>query len=99
MTNLAGFRAGAVVIAMLATPALAADRDELAEGSGDEQVAIYCVPCHSLAIVTQQRLSRRVWDEVLEWMVAEQGMPALAADERRIVLDYLATQYSPDRPR
>ena len=99
MTCVAGLRAGAVIMALLAAPALAAERHQLAEGSGDEQVAIYCVPCHSLAIVTQQRLSHKVWDEVLEWMVAEQGMEALAADDRRIILDYLATHYSPDQPR
>ena len=99
MINLAGMRAAAITMALFAAPGIAAERNELANGLGHEQVAIYCVPCHSLAIVTQQRLSHRVWDEVLEWMVAEQGMPALAADDRRIILEYLATHYSPNQPR
>jgi hypothetical protein len=32
-------------------------------------------------------------------MVAEQGMAELTADERRVILDYLATHYGPDVPR
>ncbi|MDP6953158.1 MAG: cytochrome c, partial [Alphaproteobacteria bacterium] len=66
---------------------------------GQETVETLCVACHSIAIVAQQRLSRRVWDEVMVWMVEEQGMPELDEDELAAVLDYLAENYGPDVPR
>ncbi len=66
---------------------------------GEETVETLCIACHSIAIVAQQRLSRRVWDEVLVWMVEEQGMPALDRDELSVVLDYLAKHYGPEVPR
>ncbi len=71
----------------------------LPAGPGQDEVSAYCIPCHSLAIVTQQRLSRRVWDEVLDWMVEEQAMPELDPADRALILDYLAIHYAPDTPR
>ena len=75
------------------------DYDGLPAGSGQEQVFDSCAPCHSLAIVKQQRLDRAVWDEVLAWMVEEQGMPALEPAERALILDYLGRHFSPGNPR
>lgn len=60
---------------------------------GRELVFGICQACHSLAIVKQQGLDRDSWDETLEWMVEEQGMPPLDAENRDLVLDYLATYY------
>lgn len=95
--------AGAALCAGLFASAAAAsgpdDGRGLPAGPGQDEVAAYCLPCHSLAIVTQQRLSRRVWDEVLDWMVEEQAMPELEPADRALILDYLATHYAPDTPR
>ena len=93
----AWFRAAAAAAALAAAPAAAAN--DLPAGPGSDLVEGACAACHSLAIVTQQRLSRAVWDDVLAWMVEEQGMPALEADERALVLDYLAEHFAPDTPR
>ena len=71
----------------------------LTEGPGREEVFYACDACHSIRLVTQQRLSRPRWDQLLDWMVAEQGMAQLTADERRVILDYLAANYGPDVPR
>ncbi len=71
----------------------------LAAGPGREEVFYACSTCHSLRLVTQQRLARDIWDETLAWMVEEQGMPELEADEREIILDYLATFLSATTPR
>lgn len=68
----------------------------LPEGEGREEVAAICAACHSLRLVTQQRLSRQRWDELIDWMVAEQGMPELDVDTRQKVLDYLATNLGID---
>lgn len=86
---------GAVAAAFMTvsvSPVLASeDFGGLPEGEGQETVFYACQACHSLTTVTNQRFSRRVWDEVLVWMVEDQGMAELPDDEREIVLNYLAT--------
>lgn len=88
----------AVAALLLAGSALADDEYEFAPlppGEGAEEVYYNCIACHSLHTVTNQRFSRRVWDEVLDWMADTQGMHDLG-DEREIILDYLATHLGPD---
>lgn len=91
---------GAALAALLfAAPALA-DEDEyefapLPPGEGAEEVYYNCIACHSLRTVTNQRFSRRVWDEVLDWMVDSHGMHDLG-DDREIILDYLETHLGPE---
>jgi len=46
--------------------------------------------------VLQQRLYRDVWDETLQWMIAEQGMPEPKPEEYARMLNYLGTYPSPD---
>ena len=80
-------------------PAVAAE-DEwqgLPPGEGRKDVFAICGACHSLRLVTQQGLSRAVWDEALDWMVDEQEMDKLDPDERRLILEYLSAYYGPDR--
>ena len=44
--------------------------------------------------------SRRQWDDTLDWMTQRHNMPALADEDRKIVLDYLEATYPPrDTPR
>lgn len=67
--------------------------------AGWEETAYLCSACHSLAIVKQQGLSRKVWDELLDWMVEEQGMAELAPEEHALVLRYLAQNFGvPETP-
>ena len=70
--------------------------DSWPEGEGRAITGQRCNVCHSLAIVKQQRLDRDGWDEVLEWMVEEQGMPELNEQEYKAVMDYLLAHFSPD---
>ncbi|MEE8274826.1 MAG: hypothetical protein V3R88_09155 [Alphaproteobacteria bacterium] len=58
-----------------------------------------CRACHSLKQFNQQRLARDIWDETLDWMVEEQDMPEIEAQERATILDYLATYLSATTPR
>ena len=96
----AGCVLGAGLAAALAFgAAAAAAQDALPDGAGREEVEIYCAACHSLKIVVQQRLSRDAWDETLVWMVEEQAMDPLLEDERKLVLDYLATHFNAKTPR
>lgn len=87
-TMLAG---AALALGALAGAAQAEDDyGGLPEGEGREWVYFSCQHCHSLRTVTNQRFSRRVWDEVLTWMVEEQGMEELDPEIRADILDYLS---------
>ncbi|HYZ27115.1 MAG TPA: hypothetical protein VE597_09425 [Geminicoccaceae bacterium] len=98
-----GYRVLAILVLALAgwgsAAAQAEDFGGLPEAPGREEVFYACNACHSIRLVTQQRLSRKRWDELLDWMVEKQGMAALAADDRAVILDYLATYYAQDVPR
>ena len=81
----------------LATHFGAAEEDDwagLPAGPGREEVYNLCQACHSLAIVKQQGLSRKAWNETLLWMIEEQGMPEVEDAEMALMLDYLATYFS-----
>jgi cytochrome c len=71
----------------------------LPEAPGREEVFYTCNACHSIRLVTQQRLSRQRWAQLLDWMVEKQGMAELAVEDRDLILDYLATYYARDVPR
>lgn len=66
----------------------------LPPGPGREDVFYRCGVCHSLMIVKQQGLSHSAWDESLQWMVEEQGMPPIEDEKtRNRILDYLSTHF------
>lgn len=65
---------------------------------GVEETYYNCVACHSERIIAQQGLTRDGWDELLVWMVEEQGMHEIEDPERSKILDYLAAHYNEDRP-
>jgi cytochrome c len=100
------FRLSGAIVALLyaplaCMPAIAAGDSEfgvLKEAPGVETTYYACTACHSEMIVAQQGLTRERWDEMLVWMVEEQGMPELGPEERETILDYLAEHYNTDRP-
>lgn len=70
------------------------DWQGLPPGPGREEVFYTCNTCHSLMLVSQQGMSRKRWDETLEWMVEEQGMTEIEdAAMRDKILDYLSTHF------
>lgn len=70
----------------------------LFDAPGVEATYYACTACHSERIVAQQGLTRSEWDDLLGWMVEEQGMSEIDEPERSEILDYLAKNYGPDRP-
>lgn len=74
------------------------DFGQLVVAEGAEETYYTCTACHSEMIIAQQGKTRDGWDEMLDWMIEEQGMPELAAEERETILDYLSTHYNTDRP-
>ncbi|KPQ07476.1 MAG: Quinohemoprotein amine dehydrogenase A, alpha subunit, heme binding [Rhodobacteraceae bacterium HLUCCA12] len=94
-------RAALVALVLtLAVPALADEAenewDPLPPGDGAEETYYACNACHSLRTVTNGGYSREVWDDLLDWMVEEQGMEELEPDERETILDYLSENIGPD---
>jgi cytochrome c len=92
---------GAALIALSATPALAAEDSEfgvLVDEPGVEETYYACTACHSEMLIAQQGLTRERWDELLDWMVEKQGMSELDPDRRETILDYLAEHYNTGRP-
>ena len=75
------------------------DLGNLPPGPGREETFYLCSACHSIRLVTQQGLSRQAWDDTLDWMVEEQGMPKPEKDERALILDYLAEHYGREAQR
>lgn len=85
-------------LAVLAVPALSQSDEELArlpQGEGRDTVAGWCGACHSLNLVTQQRLPRWRWEELLVVMREKHGMPALDPADKAAILDYLGEHLKP----
>ncbi len=68
----------------------------LPPGEGVDEVYYGCIACHSLRTVTNGGYSRHIWDELLDWMVEDQGMLEPEPEVREIMLDYLATYIGED---
>ena len=70
-----------------------APRDENPEdfpaGPGRDDTFYACTACHSFKLVAQQGMTRRQWEDSLQWMTDRHGMSPLPAKEQKIVLDYL----------
>lgn len=66
----------------------------LAVGEGLEIVRAHCSGCHSVKLVTQNRMSRDNWLQTIRWMQKTQGLWPLGEHEKTI-LDYLEKYYSP----
>lgn len=69
----------------------------LPDSDGVELVHALCSACHSIRLVTQQRVTEARWDYLLDWMVKEHGMPELPPEDRALVLAYLGRHYSDGR--
>ena len=69
----------------------------LPPGEGREETFISCVPCHSLRLVTQQRLSKWRWNETIDRMIEEEEMSSLSAADRELIVSYLVSFFGEDR--
>jgi mono/diheme cytochrome c family protein len=61
---------------------------------GKQQEQRSCIPCHSLRLVTSQRLSKAAWEKEIDKMM---GWGAPVTD-RQALLDYLSEEYSTTKP-
>ena len=79
-----------------------APRDENPEdypaGAGRDDTFYACTACHNFKLVAQQGMTRRQWEDSLQWMTDRHGMSPLPAKEQKIVLDYLEATFPPRQP-
>jgi hypothetical protein len=89
----------AALLAGAATAALAQIHtdtvEDLPDGPGRETVFDTCTACHGVKIITQQGLSPERWASTIDFMVERHGMLVPLAEERRQIIDYLATHFPP----
>src|SRR5437016_1914205 len=74
----------------------------LPEGPGKAIVETKCNQCHFLHRLTQERWTRANWQQKITWMrerIHERGANDLTDQEQKIVVDYLATNFSDKAPR
>ena len=72
----------------------------LPDGEGKAIVEAKCNQCHFLHRLTQERWTRANWEQKITWMrerIHERGANDLTDQEQKIVVDYLAKNFSPDR--
>lgn len=69
----------------------------LVVADGVETTYYTCAACHSERIIAQQGMTRDNWDELLDWMIEDQGMGEPDDEDRKEILDYLAAYYNEDR--
>ncbi len=75
----------------------------LPEGAGKAIMEAKCTQCHFLWRPTQQRWSHDNWEKKIAWMREriheKRGAVDLTDEEAKIVVDYLAANYSTDAPK
>ena len=67
----------------------------LQPGEGRDLVLQTCTGCHSTAIILQNHMSRKRWDETITWMQEKQGLQKLNLETRNKILNYLEKTQSP----
>ena len=58
-----------------------------------------CVPCHSAALITQQRGDAAQWLGMIRWMQAKQNLWQFDPDTEARIVAYLAENYAPEASR
>ena len=101
----AGFALAAIVLpagAVQAQPAQFTPGDETPEqfpaGPGRDAAFYACTACHNFKLVAQQGMTRRQWEDSLQWMTDRHKMSPLPEKDKKIVLDYLETTFPPRAP-
>ena len=58
-----------------------------------------CIPCHSAALITQQRGDAAQWLGMIRWMQEKQNLWQFDPDTEARIVAYLAENYPPDASR
>jgi hypothetical protein len=71
--------------------------DDLPAGPGQEETFYTCTACHGLALIKSQGMSPERWSDTISLMVETHNMPDPPAEERDLIVSYLAEHF-PSRP-
>jgi hypothetical protein len=70
--------------------------EDLPDGPIAARATTSCLECHEARIILQQRLSKATWtkevDKMMKWGAV------VDAGDRDALIDYLSTNFSPDKP-
>jgi len=72
--------------------------EDFPDHPGRDEAFYGCTACHAFKLVAQQGLTRRQWDDTIDFMTERHTMPKLEGDERKIILDYLEAAFPPRAP-
>ena len=72
--------------------------EEFPPGPGRDDTFYACTACHNFKLVAAQGMTRRQWEESLQWMYDKHKMPPLPPKEREVVLNYLEATFPPRTP-
>ena len=73
--------------------------EDLPDGKNRELTFYTCTACHGVALIKAQGLTRELWDSTFDLMLEKHRMPPVKAEDRALILDYLAEQFPPRRRR
>jgi hypothetical protein len=73
--------------------------EDLPDGKNRELVFYTCTACHGVALIKAQGLTRELWDSTIDLMLEKHRMPPIKAEDRTLIVDYLAEQFPPRRRR
>ena len=87
---------GSLHFALAQGQTIASAAEHLPAGAMQAKATASCLECHGARIILQQRLSKAAWTKEVDKMV-KWGALVDPAD-RDALIDYLSTNFSPDRP-
>jgi hypothetical protein len=70
--------------------------EELPPGAMQAKATTACLECHEARIIVQQRLSQAAWTKEVDKMIKWGAV--VDAGDRDSLIDYLTTNFSPDKP-
>ncbi|PYX46790.1 MAG: hypothetical protein DMG79_15455 [Acidobacteria bacterium] len=70
--------------------------EELPAGAMQAKATTSCLECHESRIILQQRLSKAAWTKEVDKMIKWGAL--VDANDREPLIDYLSTNFSPEKP-
>jgi hypothetical protein len=68
----------------------------LPAGAMQQKATTACLECHEARIILQQRLNKAAWTKEVDKMIKWGAV--VDAPDRDALIDYLSTNFSPDKP-
>ena len=84
------------LISLCSISLLRAQAPDLPPGPSQAKVRTACLECHDASIIVQQRLSKAAWAKEVDKMIKWGAL--VGADDRDSFIDYLSTNFPPDKP-